>query len=175
MNKLMLAPLVIVVVYLLYVSYFVDDDGGIYRMGATYDAAPVSFSSSCKMEELSVEKRIIYERKKTSVGQVCAERKGSALMVKPTGVFMKRSRFDGSYVVVVRFDKQSSAKIDRVFGQAPQSVVMYRNDTLLTRFLSDGGGFDGEVAAYFDRREDADQAMNQVVSIAGKDAVRSWH
>lgn len=148
---------------------------GMYESRKMYEAQQVSFANECPLDQLSPEKRIIYDRRQLATGKVCVDRAGSAREVKPSGVRLTRSRFDGAYKVTLFFDEQASLRISKVLERGNGEAIIYRGDTLLTRLMGEGSGFTGEISSYHTNRSDADSAMSQVATIANQEADQSWH
>lgn len=148
---------------------------GKYQTGKMYESQTVSFANECPFDEYSVEKRIIFDRRRYGASRVCVDREGSAREIKPIGIVLGRSNYDGSYKVSLFFDKNASERISKVLGRGHGEAVIYRGDTLLTRIVGSGQGFDGQISSYHADREEADIAMSQVASIANQEAKQSWH
>jgi hypothetical protein len=148
---------------------------GRYQVGRKYDSQKVSFANECALDEYSVEKRVIYDRRRLGTYPVCIDREGSVRQIESSGVVLGRSNYDGAYKVTLLVDEAASASISKVLVRGHGEAVLYRGDTLLTRVVGSGKDFPGRLSSYHSDREEADIAMSQVAVIASQEAKQSWH
>lgn len=147
----------------------------IFVMGDAYASKTVSFAHRCSSFEESPEHRIINLRTRISTTKVCIIRAGSIRDIRPLSIVMGRSRMNGSPKVSVYFDAHDTERISQLFKAYRRTIVLYREDNQLSYFLSNGVGFDGEVATYQDTVEDAESAMGQLAISSNEWPKQSWN